>query len=962
MAYKLHRCTGAKTCKVCGRTSYCSYALKDGVLPEAYGDDDVALVLCYGSTSAPMGWRLCGPTKDGGGFSFAPEGYKGGTPERNPEFEKQQREEERKAEERQYRRARQEWNAASTHPQGGRNHAVLHGYLGARGIPVDRLERNGAPMVPSSLAYAPNCVDEYDPEAKAWSRSPAMVAAIQGADNKFKAIHRTFLDPADLSRKRDDGMANKKMLAKRIGGAVRLTTDHPKARPLALVLTEGIETGLAVMASCTGVHVWAALDCAGLVNIELPPWITDPANEDSVPVILIAGDLDRMRTKAEFDEAPHRRYGREGQKHASMAVTKLRVKYPWLTVEARFPSDVCLPTHVRRLTADERWYDFSPHDNGCDPIEHVKSIDWLDVLNLGGIEAVRRGVLDGIDFKAAEAKSQTYSPPQDGGGSPPAAPSSTGGDDDDGDDNRIIASSPVARAKRYLIECETPQAVRKRRTGTFYLRYHNGLWYEFDGAQWIVAEDVLVRERVRLWLDKFKVRSPGRDPRPLLANTETVNNVVASMMGLTIVPSAMMAPCWIPASFDKHGSPKWGEATRRARDGIVQPERGMWISYRNGMLDGDAWRMGELVWKQHDARYFNHNAMPYDLPIDELKKAMGADDPDAALQEVAGRLCPTWLETIGDHANDDVQWLDCIQQVFGYLKTPGNWLKKIILLHGHPNSGKGTITDVIQAVLGPGNFESTRLNILAGRWGTSQIEHCLAVILPDAHLGRWVDGVDAVEIMKSVSGGDHVPVERKNDPTIRSVLIPGKFVISVNEMLGLKDSSQALAKRMVILNFTNVYEGKNVDKTRKARCCAEAPGIAIWALAGLRNLCAGGLEHAEFTLPLSSREAIEGFKRDSSPVTAFLDDCCSSSDGSGWLAGPEHSVTCSTMFGAWAQWCDDQNQYVGNAQQLGRQLNSVVPQLETKQGTDAAGNRVRRYIGIGLNIQGNALADAHARR
>ena len=954
MAYKLHRCTGKRPCKICGRQSYCSFGLKE----DATSDDDVALALCYGSTAPPVGWRMLGPTSDGGGFKFMPEGYAGEHVERNPAFEKQQREEEKAAAERQYRRAREEWNAAQRHPQGGRNHAVLHGYLGARGIPVERLDRHGAPMVPSSLAYTPACIDDYDPEHKAWSRAPAMVAAIQGADNRFKAIHRTFLDPSDLTRKRDDGTSPKKMFAPRMGGAVRLTSDRHKTRPMALVLTEGIETGLAVMASCTGVHVWAALDCNGLVNIELPAWITDPAHEDAVPVILIAGDLDRMRTRDEYAAKPH--YGRDGQKHASMAVTKLRAQYPWLTIEARLPSDVCLPTHIKRLTRDEQWYDFSPHDNGCDPIEQVKSIDWLDVLNLGGLEAVRRGVLDGIDFKAAEAKAQTYSPAQDGGGAPPAGtPDGAGGDDEE----RIIASSPVARAKRYLVECESPEGVRKRRNGTFYLRFHNGMWFEFDGAQWSATEDVMIRERVRLWLDRFKTRSPGRDPRPVLANTETVNNVVAAMMGLTIVPSALQAPCWIPASFDKHGSPKWGEATRRSREGARPAERGMWISYRNGMLDADAWRMGELRWRRHDARYFNHNAMPYDLPIDELKAAMEADDPDAALQELCGRLCPVWLDTIGDHAVDDVQWMDCLQQIFGYLQTPGNWLKKIILFHGHPDTGKGTITDVLQAVLGPGNFESTRLNILAGRWGTSQIEHCLAVILPDAHLGRWVDGVDAVEIMKSVSGGDHVPVERKNDPVIRSVLIPAKFVISVNEMLGLKDSSQALAKRMVILSFSRVFDGKNVDKTRKARCCAEAPGIAVWSLAGLRTLCAGGLENAEFTLPASSRLAIEGFKRDSSPVTAFLDDCCTHPDGtSGWMMDAEDSVTCAAMFGAWSQWCDEQNQYVGNAQQLGRALNSVVKGLETRQGTDGDGNRVRRYWGITLNTYGHTLAEKASRR
>jgi hypothetical protein len=58
------------------------------------------------------------------------------------------------------------------------------------------------------------------------------------------------------------------MLGRTAGGAVRLAPIGPHG---VLGLCEGIETGLAVMAACPGLPVWAALSTAGLEQVQLPP-------------------------------------------------------------------------------------------------------------------------------------------------------------------------------------------------------------------------------------------------------------------------------------------------------------------------------------------------------------------------------------------------------------------------------------------------------------------------------------------------------------------------------------------------------------------------------------------------------------------------------------------------------------------------------------------------------------------
>ena len=254
------RVSKRKPCPACGRTTWCSTSVQ-------------GFIACYRSTEPPRGYKLKEVMADGGHF-YVPLNYKGEMPsaEELRARQKQFAKEEKERNKIKKRKAGEEWRRSRDHEEGGCNHAVLHRYLQGRGIDVTLLAHTGAPQIPDSLAFSPDCMDEYDPEARIWSRAPAMVAAISdGEDDRQIAIHRTFLDTHDLSRKRAGDDA-KKMYAPRKGGAVRLTPSRGKmkVKPCAVVITEGIETGLAIAASTDNCHVWAALDTSGLKAIELP--------------------------------------------------------------------------------------------------------------------------------------------------------------------------------------------------------------------------------------------------------------------------------------------------------------------------------------------------------------------------------------------------------------------------------------------------------------------------------------------------------------------------------------------------------------------------------------------------------------------------------------------------------------------------------------------------------------------
>lgn len=140
--------------------------------------------------------------------------------------------------------AKQVWEHAQ--PIGG---TIAETYLRGRGITCDLGE---------TLRFHPECW--HGPTAK---RYPALISVVQGAG--LSAVHRTYLR-ADGSGKADID-PQKMMLGATAGGAVRLAEG-----PGALVITEGIETGLSLASGlfCEPVSVWAALSTSGIRGLRLP--------------------------------------------------------------------------------------------------------------------------------------------------------------------------------------------------------------------------------------------------------------------------------------------------------------------------------------------------------------------------------------------------------------------------------------------------------------------------------------------------------------------------------------------------------------------------------------------------------------------------------------------------------------------------------------------------------------------
>ena len=221
---------------------------------------------------------------------------------------------------------------------------------------------------------------------------------------------------------------------------------------------------------------------------------------------------------------------------------------------------------------------------------------------------------------------------------------------------------------------------------------------------------------------------------------------------------------------------------------------------------------------------------------------------------------------------------------------------------------------------------------LGTNFGLSPLLGKPLAIISDARLGD-TPAHTVVERLLSITGEDMLTVDRKyREPW--SGKLPTRFVVLSNELPRFKDSSGAIANRLLILQMTESFLGRE-DRTLDARLCAELPGILTWALEGLDRLVRNG----RFTVPGSSEDAANLMMDLASPVSAFVRDCC--------VRGPGERIVADRLYDDWKRWAEDNGHHAGAKSTFGRNLRAVVPR---PQGQPAPRRRRRErvYHRIGL--------------
>jgi putative DNA primase/helicase len=434
------------------------------------------------------------------------------------------------------------------------------------------------------------------------------------------------------------------------------------------------------------------------------------------------------------------------------------------------------------------------------------------------------------------------------------------------------------------------------------LIHHQATWHHWTGKQYEVTSDDDLKAKLWKWLSRCSFFKKGK-----LAGFQPSRNIVSGVMdALRAVAnrsSMLEAPCWLTSGPSQI------------------------IAFDNGLLDVEKFLIsGNAEILPHTPRWFSPNCLPHQF------------DQKAE--------CPEWLRFLHEVFDGDVERMEALQQWFGYNLIADNRHHKMALLIGPPRSGKGTTLAVLSAMLGKHNISNSSLAALGGRFGLEPLVGRLAALIDEGHLGKFSDTSLILERLKAISGGSEQTVDRKGVAALSSVSLKVRFTLAVNEIPRLSDSSAAMRSRLLVIPFFNTFEGRE-DVGLVERLITEIPGITNWALSGLRTLRANG----RFQNPTAGEKILRDFVYLSSPVKAFLDECCEVDNGA--------SVSRREIQLAWSVWCDENGHVPGSAADFGRKLRAVVPKIDDIQPV-VNGHRERWYTGVSLTS--DALTSINNRR
>ena len=420
-------------------------------------------------------------------------------------------------------------------------------------------------------------------------------------------------------------------------------------------------------------------------------------------------------------------------------------------------------------------------------------------------------------------------------------------------------------------------------------------FFIYVGTHYEVIEEATVRSKVYAFLDRCKKAGKGGaltafNPSP--ASVSGAIDAIKSIVHLANHPNTK-PPIWLEDySFSK-------------------PSASKLVSLKNGIF-----HLEDGIMIPHSLGFFTQNSLPFEY--DELA------------------VCPTWMGFLDSVWPTDIESIETLQEMFGYILSGDTRQQKFFNLIGPRRSGKGTINKVLVALLGQHNTVAPELGELCDTFGLQPWLGKLLASFTDARAPERNRSAVVSQLLRIV-GGDTITVNRKNKEAWNGYL-PTRLVIYSNEVLQLTENSNALTGRMIVLKMTkSFFDREDTELAHKLE--QELSGIFNWAMAGLKRRIARG---GHFVQPVSGKEYLDLMAELGNPMGTFSEDALEFE--------PLSKVKKEDVFVCWKHWALKKSMTPGTEQAFKRRfLAATQEKYVTSDTVQVNGERSQVYLGVRLN-------------
>jgi len=276
-----------------------------------------------------------------------------------------------------------------------------------------------------------------------------------------------------------------------------------------------------------------------------------------------------------------------------------------------------------------------------------------------------------------------------------------------------------------------------------------------------------------------------------------------------------------------------------------------YLAFKNGLLSFKKFFSGgpiEVLLFNPDIKLLRR--IPHNLLVRDEEPRMGIE------KDLCPKLYSHFVTTVGE------EWATLNFEIIGYCLTPGYPLHTFFVLHGPHDTGKGTFSHIVHAVLGKENVSAKTFNQLAEQ--QFELQHLYRMF---ANIGDEMPrGVrNYVETIKALTGESPINAPKKHSNEHFTFMNEAKCIFIGNELPRVGESNDAFWDRVEVIPYKHRFKENKDYETALLIDEKEISGLLYCSLVAVRPVLQITQE-----LSVPDRTAKEEWRMDSDTVRAFI--------------------------------------------------------------------------------------------
>lgn len=299
--------------------------------------------------------------------------------------------------------------------------------------------------------------------------------------------------------------------------------------------------------------------------------------------------------------------------------------------------------------------------------------------------------------------------------------------------------------------------------------------------------------------------------------------------------------------------------------------------------------------------------------------------PDAAMR------CPNWLRFVGEVFAHDADVIEFVQRMGGYILTGDRREQKLFFAYGVGANGKSTLLDLWLWLMGTYALKLPTTALMLSKVERHPTELAQLRGKRLAMSNELEEGAFWAESrIKELTGDETLTARfmRQDNFEFRQ---SQKHLIAGNHKPRLRGGDPAIARRMVLIPFLEVFEGHRKDKSLPGKLRAEAPAVLAWLIEGARKWYADGLQ-----IPEKLETASRDYLAEHDDAAMWIEECCDT--------GAALTDSASELYASFRLWKRDRGEAEPSMTVWGQRM-ALVPGIRKRRSGGTKYDGIRLTIG-----------------